>query len=48
MPMYIRFVIAIKDEGSGCRMGLFQVSRELREAHFVDRYEEDQLIRLRD
>ena len=44
MPMYIRFVIAVKDEDFGRRMGLFQASRELRDAGLVDKYEEDQLI----
>ena len=48
MHMYLRFVIAVKDENSGTRMGLFQASRELREAGLVDKYEEDQLIELRD
>lgn len=46
--MYIRFVIHYKDEDSGKRMGLFQASRELREAGLVDAYEEDQLIAIRD
>ena len=46
--MYIRFVIHQKDEDSGRRMGLFQVSAELRDAGQVTEYEEEQLLRIRD
>ena len=46
--MFIRFVVHIKDEDSGKRMGLFQASRELRDAGLVDKYEEDQLLQIRD
>ena len=46
--MYIRFVIAKKDEDSGRRLGIFHAARELCESGDVDEYEESQLIYIRD
>ena len=45
--MYIRFVVNRKDEDSGRRIGLFHVSRELRESNLLSEFEEDQLLAIR-